>query len=46
MILTKEFVSLATVAMEIGKRHFFNDQGKILREEKCFIKNTNLTDAN
>ena len=46
MILMKEFVSLTTVAMEIGKRHFFNDQWKILQEEKCFIKNISLTDAN
>ena len=46
MILMKEFVSLTTVAMEIGKRHFFNDQWKILQEEKYLIKNMNVTDAN
>ena len=34
MILMKEFVSLTTVAMEIGKKQFFNDQWKMLQEEK------------
>ena len=42
----KEFVSLTTVAMEIGKRQFLNDQWKMLQKEKCFIKNMNLKDAN
>ena len=46
MILMKKFVSLTTVAMEIGKRHFINYHWKILQEVKCFIKNMNLTDAN
>ena len=46
MVLRKEFVSLITVAMEIGKRHFFNEQWKMLQEEKCFIKNMNLAHAN
>ena len=46
MILMKEFVSLKTVAMEIGKRHFFNDQWEMIQEEKCVIKNMNLTDGN
>ena len=46
MILMKEFVSLKTVAMEIGKRRFFNDQWKMLQEEKYLIKNMNLTDLN
>ena len=46
MILMKEFVSLTTVAMEMGKRHFFNDQWKMLQKEKYLIKNMNLTDAN
>ena len=43
MILMKEFVSLTTVAMEIGKRH---DQWKMLQEEKYLFKNMNLKDAN
>ena len=34
MILMKEFVSPTNVAMEIGKRHFLNDQWKLLQEEK------------
>ena len=42
----KAFVSLTTVAMEIGKRHFFNDQWKILQEKKYLFENLNLTDAN
>ena len=46
MILKKEFVSLTTVAMGIGKRHFFNDQWKMLQEKKHLIKNMNLTDEN
>ena len=46
MILMKEFVSLTTAAMEIRKRYFFNNHWKILQEQKCFIKNMNLTDAN
>ena len=46
MILMKEFVSLTTVAMEIGKRHFFKDQWKVFQEEKYLIKNMNLTGAN
>ena len=46
MILMKEFVSLITVAMGIRERHFFNNQWKVLQEEKCFIENMNLTDAN
>ena len=46
MILTKEFVSLITVAMGIRERHFFNNQWKIPQEEKCFIENMKLTDAN
>ena len=32
--------------MEIGKIHFFNDQWKMLLEEKCLIKNKNLRDVN
>ena len=43
MILMKEFVSLTTVAMEIGERH---DQWKMLQEEKYLFKNMNLTDGN
>ena len=46
MILMKEFVSLTTVAMEIGKRHFFKGQWKIVQEEKYLFKKMNLTDAN
>ena len=46
MILMREFVSLTTAAFEIGKRHFFNDQWKILQEEKYLFENINLTDAN
>ena len=46
MIVIKELVSLTAVAMEIGKRHFFNSQGKILQEEKYLFKSMNLTDAN
>ena len=42
----KEFVSLTTVSMEISKRNFFNDQWRMLQEEKCLAKNMNLTDAN
>ena len=42
----KEFVSLTTVSMEISKRNFFNDQWRMLQEEKCLTKNMNLTDAN
>ena len=42
----KEFVSLTTAAVKIGKRHFFNDQCKMLQEEKQLFKNMNLTDAN
>lgn len=38
MILMIEFVSLRIVAMEIGKIHFFNDQWKIVREEKSYLK--------
>ena len=45
MILMKKFVSLITAAIEVGKRHFFNNQWKMLPEEKCLIKNLNLTDA-
>ena len=45
MVLMKEFVSLITVAMEISKIHFFNDYWKMLQEEKCFVKNMNLTNA-
>ena len=41
-----EFVFLTIVAMKTGKRHFFNDQWKILQGEKYLIKNMNLTDAN
>ena len=37
-----EFVSLATVAMELIKRR---DQRKKLQEEKYFLKNMHLTDA-
>ena len=36
--LMKKFVSLTTVAIEIVKRHFLNDQWKMLQEEKRFIK--------
>ena len=36
---------LTTVAMEIGKIHFFNNQWKMFQEEKYLIKNMNLTDA-
>ena len=44
----KEFVSLTTVAMEIGKRHFFNDHALIgyliLGEIKlCKLKNFVIT---
>ena len=46
MILMKEFVSLITVSMGIRERHFFNNQWKIPQEEKCFIENMKLTDAN
>ena len=46
MILMKEVVSIKTVAMEMGERHFFNNQWKILQVEKCFIKNMNLTETN
>ena len=42
----KEFVFITTVAMEIGKRHGFNDQWKMLEEGKYLFKNMNLTDAN
>ena len=46
MVLMKEFLSLITVAMKIGKIHFFKNQWKMLQEEKWFIKNMNITDAN
>ena len=46
MVLKKEFVSLTTVAMGIGKRHFFNYQWKMLQEKQYLIKNMNLTDKN
>ena len=46
MILMKEFVPLRTVTMEIGKIYFFNDQWKMLQEEKYLFKNMNLTDVN
>ena len=36
--LMKKFVSLTTVAIEIVKRHFLNDQWKMLQEEKRCIK--------
>ena len=42
----KKFVSLTTVAMEIGKRHFFNDQWIMLQEEKYLFNSMYLTDAN
>ena len=42
----KEFLSLILVAMKIGKGHFFKNQWKMLQEEKWFIKNMNITDAN
>ena len=38
MTLMKKFVSLTTVAIEIVKRHFLNDQWKMLQEKKRFIK--------
>ena len=41
-----EFVSLTNVAMETGKKHFLNEQWKMLQEEKYLFKNINLTDAN
>ena len=40
----KKFTSLTAVAMEIVKIHFFNNQWKMLQEEKYLIK-MNLTDA-
>ena len=43
MVSIKEFVSLTTVAMKLSKRH---DQWKMLQEEKYFLKNMHLTDAN
>ena len=46
MILMKKFVSVTTVAIEIGKTHFFNDQWKMLQEEKYLFKNMNLADSN
>ena len=46
MIVMKEFVFLTTAAMEIGKKHFFNDQWKIIQGEKYLIKNMNLIDVN
>ena len=45
MILMEKFVSLITAAIEVGKRHFFNNQWKMLPEEKCLTKNLNLTDS-
>ena len=45
MILMKKFVSLITAAIEVGKRHFFNNQWKMLPEEKGLTKNLNLTDS-
>ena len=38
----KEFVFITTVAMEIGKRHGFNDQWKMLEEGKYLFKNMTL----
>ena len=37
---------ILTVAVKISKKHFFNDQCKMLQEEKQLFKNMNLTDAN
>ena len=46
MILMKGFVSLTIVAMEKGKKHFFNNQWKLCQEDKYLFNNKNLTDAN
>ena len=34
MILMKEYVSLTTAAMKIGKRHFYSDHSNVCQEEK------------
>ena len=37
MILMKEYISLTTAAMKMGKRHFYNDHSNgCLQEKKCF----------
>ena len=42
MILMKEYVSLTTVAMKIGERHFYSDQSNGCYEEKMLLGNPML----
>ena len=46
MILMKKFISITTVAMEIGKIHCLSDRWKMLQVKKWFIKNIKLAGAN
>ena len=40
--MLKEFISIAMVAMEIEKKHYFSYHSNSCREDKVFIKNRNL----
>ena len=37
MILLKEYISLTTAAMRMGKKHFYSDLYRYFKRKKCFI---------